>query len=142
MNGFGMLLRNYRHRGAAISDWECGVSKIHADHRPDLVGIVKILHQCGGIDSPTKANMLLQTGNYHDLDRDESASIFQTLREGYELQNEESNELSTNDVGNRAVAEGCNFIITHNQKDFKNIEEFGIQAMSPVEFLQMIGVVK
>ena len=41
-----------------------------------------------------------------------------------------------------AVAAGCNFIITHNQKDFKNIEDFGIQAISPVEFLQMIGVLK
>ena len=41
-----------------------------------------------------------------------------------------------------AVAAGCNFIITHNKKDFKNIEDFGIQAISPVEFLKMIGVLK
>ena len=41
-----------------------------------------------------------------------------------------------------AVAAGCNFIITHNKKDFKNIEDFGIQAISPVEFLQTIGVLK
>lgn len=39
-----------------------------------------------------------------------------------------------------AVAAGCNFIITHNKKDFRNIEEFGIQAISPAEFLHMIGV--
>ncbi|MCI0608213.1 MAG: putative toxin-antitoxin system toxin component, PIN family [Anaerolineae bacterium] len=39
-----------------------------------------------------------------------------------------------------AVAAGCNFIITYNKQDFKNIEEFGIQAISPVEFLRMIGV--
>jgi putative PIN family toxin of toxin-antitoxin system len=38
-----------------------------------------------------------------------------------------------------AVAAGCNFIITHNKHDFKNIEEFGLQAISPVEFLRMIG---
>jgi predicted nucleic acid-binding protein len=41
-----------------------------------------------------------------------------------------------------AVAAGCNFIITHNKKDFKNIEDFGIQPISPVEFLRMIGVLK
>jgi putative PIN family toxin of toxin-antitoxin system len=41
-----------------------------------------------------------------------------------------------------AVAAGCNFIITHNKKDFKNIEDFGIQAISPVEFLQVIGVLE
>jgi len=41
-----------------------------------------------------------------------------------------------------AVAAGCNFIITHNKKDFKNIEDFGIQAISPVEFLQTIGVLE
>ncbi|MEP7135818.1 MAG: putative toxin-antitoxin system toxin component, PIN family [Chloroflexota bacterium] len=41
-----------------------------------------------------------------------------------------------------AVAAGCNFIITHNKKDFKNTEDFGIQAISPVEFLQTIGVLK
>ena len=39
-----------------------------------------------------------------------------------------------------AVAAGCNFIITHNKKDFKNIEEFGLKAISPAEFLRMIGV--
>jgi len=41
-----------------------------------------------------------------------------------------------------AVAAGCNFIITHNKKDFKNIGDFGIKAISPVEFLQTIGVLK
>jgi len=40
-----------------------------------------------------------------------------------------------------AVAAGCNFIITHNKKDFRNIEEFGLQAISPAEFLRMIGVI-
>lgn len=39
-----------------------------------------------------------------------------------------------------AAAAGCNFIITHNKKDFKNIDDFGIQAISPLEFLQTIGV--
>jgi putative PIN family toxin of toxin-antitoxin system len=41
-----------------------------------------------------------------------------------------------------AVAAGCNFIITHNKRDFKDIEDFGIQAISPVEFLQTIGVLE
>ena len=41
-----------------------------------------------------------------------------------------------------AIAAGCNFIITHNKKDFKNIGDFGVQAISPVEFLQIIGVLE
>lgn len=41
-----------------------------------------------------------------------------------------------------AIAAGCNFIITHNKKDFKDIKDFGIQAISPVEFLQTIGVLE
>ena len=39
-----------------------------------------------------------------------------------------------------AVAAGCNFIVTHNKKDFKGIDDFGIQVVSPSEFLQTIGV--
>ena len=41
-----------------------------------------------------------------------------------------------------AVAAGCNFIITYNKQDYKNIKEFGLQAISPVEFLRMIGAIK
>lgn len=40
-----------------------------------------------------------------------------------------------------AVAAEGNFIITHNKQDFKNIKEFGLQAISPAEFLRMIGVI-
>lgn len=41
-----------------------------------------------------------------------------------------------------AVAAGCNFIITYNKKDFKNVEQFGIRTISPSEFLRMIGGLK
>jgi putative PIN family toxin of toxin-antitoxin system len=38
-----------------------------------------------------------------------------------------------------AVAGGCSHIITFNIKDFTNIAVFGIEAIGPKEFLQIIG---
>jgi putative PIN family toxin of toxin-antitoxin system len=38
-----------------------------------------------------------------------------------------------------AVAAGCNYIITHNKQDFKGIEQFGMEAISPADFLRLIG---
>lgn len=34
------------------------------------------------------------------------------------------------------------YIVTHNVRDFKNIDNFGIQAITPKEFLQVIREVK
>ena len=41
-----------------------------------------------------------------------------------------------------AVAAECEYIVTHNIRDFRNIEKFGIQAITPKEFLQIIHEVK
>lgn len=41
-----------------------------------------------------------------------------------------------------AVESNSNFIITYNLKDFKNIEKFGLEAITPKIFLQKIGVIK
>lgn len=38
-----------------------------------------------------------------------------------------------------AVAAGCSHIITFNVKDFHNMSLFGIQAIGPKDFLQLIG---
>jgi len=38
-----------------------------------------------------------------------------------------------------AVTASCNYIVTHNVKDFKGIENFGVQAITPKEFLKMAG---
>lgn len=51
------------------------------------------------------------------------------------------------DVGDELVLElavtaGCDYIVTHNVSDFKNIGNFGIQAITPKEFLQVIREVK
>ena len=51
------------------------------------------------------------------------------------------------DVGDELVLElavtaGCEYIVTHNVSDFKNIDKFGIQAITPKEFLQVIREVK
>ncbi len=41
-----------------------------------------------------------------------------------------------------AVAARCAYIVTHNVNDFKGSEKFGIQAITPKEFLQNINEVK
>lgn len=41
-----------------------------------------------------------------------------------------------------AVAAKCAYIVTHNIRDFRGSEKFGIQAITPKEFLQIIGEVK
>ena len=41
-----------------------------------------------------------------------------------------------------AVESNCNFIITFNVKDFAGIEQFGIRAITPQEFLQILGEVQ
>lgn len=41
-----------------------------------------------------------------------------------------------------AVTARCQYIVTHNVSDFKGIEKFGVQAITPREFLQIIREVK
>jgi putative PIN family toxin of toxin-antitoxin system len=36
----------------------------------------------------------------------------------------------------------CNYIVTFNSKDFRGSEQFGIQIVTPQEFLKKIGVLK
>ncbi|HEU4453015.1 MAG TPA: putative toxin-antitoxin system toxin component, PIN family [Longimicrobium sp.] len=38
-----------------------------------------------------------------------------------------------------AVSGGCAYIVTHNIRDFAGCESFGIQAVTPGEFLKVIG---
>ncbi len=37
-----------------------------------------------------------------------------------------------------AVAAGCEYIITHNLRDFRGVEKWGLKAMTPGEFLRLI----
>ena len=39
-----------------------------------------------------------------------------------------------------AVEAACEYIITYNLNDFKSIDQFGIEAITPREFLTKIGV--
>ena len=41
-----------------------------------------------------------------------------------------------------AVSAQCEVIVSYNQKDFVGVEQFGIQVMSPKEFLESIGELK
>ena len=38
-----------------------------------------------------------------------------------------------------AVSSGCEIIVTYNKADFKNIERFGLHALTAQEFLKEIG---
>ena len=39
-----------------------------------------------------------------------------------------------------AVKAECHYIVTFNAKDFAGIEQFGLEALSPADFLRRIGV--
>jgi putative PIN family toxin of toxin-antitoxin system len=39
-----------------------------------------------------------------------------------------------------AVTAGCHYIVTFNERDFRDIERFGLQTIRPSEFLRIIGV--
>ena len=41
-----------------------------------------------------------------------------------------------------AVESNCDYIVTFNVKDFTDAEKFGIKAIKPKEFLQIIGEIK
>lgn len=41
-----------------------------------------------------------------------------------------------------AVESDSDYIITYNKKDFKGIDKFGIDAVTPKEFLKLIGEIK
>lgn len=65
------------YSGAAVSDWERGKSRIHADDRPLLMAVIKVLHDHGGIRTVEEANQLLKAGNFRNLDPEEIGKIFQ-----------------------------------------------------------------
>ena len=41
-----------------------------------------------------------------------------------------------------AVAAKADCIVTHNLSDFEGIQQFGIRAVSPKDFLHLLGVAK
>lgn len=61
--------------GSTISNWERDKYQIHKDDRATLVGLVRVLHHCGGIPSASVADDFLLSGNYRPLDRDERRQI-------------------------------------------------------------------
>ena len=63
------------YTNAAVSEWERGKSRIDKDDRLILIGLIQILHECGGLQSLAEANRLLATGNYRELDVAEITQI-------------------------------------------------------------------
>lgn len=61
--------------GVRISNWERGQEIISHDKREVLVGLIFVLHTCGGISTLEQANEFLFAGNYRHLDTDEIRQI-------------------------------------------------------------------
>lgn len=72
----GQELGTHRYSGAAVSDWERGKSKIHADDRRLLLSLIKVLCKFGGLRSLDEANKFLESGNYRPLNSDEIKTAF------------------------------------------------------------------
>jgi hypothetical protein len=68
----------HSYTGAAVSDWERGKTKIHAEDRRLLMAMLKVLHDYEGIRTVDDANRLLKAGNFSNLDPEESERIFQS----------------------------------------------------------------
>lgn len=41
-----------------------------------------------------------------------------------------------------AIAANADFIVTHNLRDFRNVQKFNLKAITPFEFLQILGEIK
>ena len=65
----------WRPSKATYGHWKTGKHPISVNDRRTLVGLVKVLFQCGGIISLEQANALLRAGDYRDLDEAERISI-------------------------------------------------------------------
>jgi hypothetical protein len=95
----GRELGAHGYSGAAVSDWERGKSKIHADNRLVLTALIKVLYEYGGLKTAEQANQLLESGNYRALDNKEVQKIFSKFPEdsGYEKP-ETSEEISRSNL--------------------------------------------
>jgi hypothetical protein len=72
----GDALGDRGYSGTSIGNWETGKYKINADDRRVLVGLLQVLHQCGGLPTPAEAHALLTAGNYRLLDDAEYQRVF------------------------------------------------------------------
>lgn len=63
------------YTAAAVSDWERGESKISAEDWRLLTALLRVLHECGGLQTVVEANTMLQAGNYRPLEEDEARLI-------------------------------------------------------------------
>jgi hypothetical protein len=41
-----------------------------------------------------------------------------------------------------AVEASCEFVVTHNLRDFRGIERYGVRSLTPSEFLREIGKIQ
>jgi transcriptional regulator with XRE-family HTH domain len=72
----GKVLGDHGYSGQTMSNWERGNSKPGVDDRLILVGLLTVLHNCGGLQAPGDANEFLTAGNYRPLDAGERREIF------------------------------------------------------------------
>ena len=72
----GEVLGDHGYTGQAVSEWERGKSKIQADNRRVLISLLKVLHNCKGVQSLAEANALLTAGYYRQLNDDEQHQVF------------------------------------------------------------------
>ena len=61
---------------AAVSDWERGKSTINVRERRTLISLLRVLHRYGGLNTPSEANELLESGDYRSLNDTEQSFVF------------------------------------------------------------------
>jgi MFS family permease len=97
----GELLGDYlggaEYTGAAVSLWELDRSKINADDRLLLVGLINLLKEYGSLTDKEEGDRLLRAGNYRPLDQVEIERVFPGLA-GLLTDGPESPHVSTVDI--------------------------------------------
>ncbi len=92
------------YTGAAVSDWERGKTKIHADDRGLLMAMIKVLHEYEGIGAINEANQLLKAGNFRNLDPLEEKKIFTSTISNRET--EQGEQLAVSQQAQAVIQDG------------------------------------
>ena len=121
-------------RGAAFKL----ISLVGKDHYNYVLSVPLLIEYEDVLKRKNSKILLSLESKNHILDR---LCFHAELREIFYLWRPYLNDPNDDLVLELAVESNCDSIITYNLKDFKNIDKFGLEAITPKAFLQQIGVV-
>ena len=115
---------------------------VRAQRWPVWSGLIP--HQVAGVARPSAA--LVESQGNVDLDRDAAtvesffrlSIISQSPRRRFFAWRPALPDPDDDFILELAVAAGCRYIVTHNVRDFRRSEKWGIRVITPSDFLELI----